>query len=146
MNEWKVNRRAFDLFDSGFNCAESVFRSIVETVDEAGAREMTKIASAYAGGVGGTRDELCGALAGGIMAVGYLMGRTEPGADIQRGKDIAAALRRCFLDKYGTTRCGEVLDSLGPQENSLKCKDLSGDIAGELYRILKENGCLGTDS
>jgi C_GCAxxG_C_C family probable redox protein len=143
MSVTDVNKKAFDYFDSGFSCAEAMFRAVVEIVNPAEAGSMTKIATGFAGGVGGTHEELCGALAGGIMALGYLTGRTEPGADNQPAKDIAAALRQCFIDKFGATKCQAVLDLLGPQENSMKCKRLTGELAGDLYRMLQENGYLG---
>ena len=135
-----VRERAFCYHNSDFNCAEAVFRSIVEIVNDSEAKEMTKIASPFVQGVGGTREELCGALAGGIMAIGYLMGRTEPGVDIGQAKDVASMLRSGFIEKYGTTKCQSVLDMLGPQENSMKCKELTGGLAGDLYLLLKENG------
>jgi len=140
MNNHMVKKRAFDYFNSGFNCAEAVFRTIVEIKDEAESKDLTRIASAFAGGVGGTHDELCGALAGGIMAIGFLIGRKKPGEDIQSAKNIASSLRRSLLDKYGYTKCQDILDKIGPQENSIKCKELTGDLAGELYNILEEKG------
>ena len=142
MKNQSVNQKAFNYFNSGLNCAEAVFRAIVEIENETQAEEMMKIATAFGGGVGGTHEELCGALAGGVMAVGHLVGRTEPGADTQAAKDITSELHQCFIDKYGTTKCQELLDVLGPQENNMKCKQLTGELAGDLYRILQENGYL----
>ena len=140
MNHEDVSKKVFSYHDSGFNCAEAVFKAIVETVNEADAKAMTKIASTFLVGVGGTHEELCGALSGGILVIGYLMGRTEPGIDIQPAKDMTAALRQCFIDKYGTTQCQALLDKLGPQENSMKCKRLTWELAGDLYLLLKKNG------
>jgi C_GCAxxG_C_C family probable redox protein len=54
-----------------------------------------KLASIFAGGLAGTRQELCGALSGGAMVVGALYGRTRPGEDF----------RDRFLAEFGTTQC-----------------------------------------
>jgi C_GCAxxG_C_C family probable redox protein len=140
MNKEKVEEKAFDYFNSGFNCAEAVLRALVEITAEKDADCVTKIASAFGGGLGTTREELCGALSGGIMAIGYLMGRNSPGADNEAALQTAAKLRRSFLDKYGDTKCWAVLDKLGPQKNSLKCKRLTGELAGDLFCLFKDLG------
>jgi C_GCAxxG_C_C family probable redox protein len=133
-----VEQCACENFESGLNCAETVATTIVEKYSGASSSMFPKIASAFGGGVGGTREELCGALAGGILAIGYFFGRTQPGGDVQTSKDLAATFRQRFLEQYSDTKCRAILDSLGPQENSSECKKLIANVAGMLSELFAE--------
>jgi C_GCAxxG_C_C family probable redox protein len=132
--------KASGYFRSGFNCAESVLKSVVEDCHGQHHTCIPKVATAFGGGVGGTHEELCGALSGGIMAIGVLLGRMEPGADIQRVKRIASEFRSRFLTRNGSTRCQTLLDAFGPQTESTRCQELTGDTAELLRQVLAEHG------
>jgi C_GCAxxG_C_C family probable redox protein len=58
-----------------------------------------------AGGVGDTRQELCGALSGGVLLIGALYGRTRPDEDDGRCLRLASRYREQFAGELGTTRC-----------------------------------------
>lgn len=64
------------------------------------------IAAGFGGGIGGTHDEVCGALAGGVMAIGCVLGKTGKSAGIKPG---CAALRHMFDNEFYTTNCGKLL-------------------------------------
>ena len=85
-----------------------------------------------------THQEICEALTGGVIALGYLFGRSEPGADWTDAYELTAELRRRFILEHGTTNCGALLAAFGPQENMLRCQRLSGEVASMLAEILKE--------
>lgn len=59
-----VGERAGRLFDTGLNCAQAVLQATV------GADEkLLELSGAFGGGIGGSKC-LCGAVAGGVMALG----------------------------------------------------------------------------
>ncbi|MBN2600971.1 MAG: C-GCAxxG-C-C family protein, partial [Candidatus Marinimicrobia bacterium] len=64
---------------SGFNCAESVLRAIIEDFSNTKDLDFLKVASVFGGGIDSSHKEHCGAFSGGIIAVSYLLGRTNPG-------------------------------------------------------------------
>ena len=64
-----------------------------------------KMASIFAGGFAGTRQELCGALSAGAMVVGALYGRTRPGEDEKKARELVGRFRDRFLAEFGTTQC-----------------------------------------
>jgi C_GCAxxG_C_C family probable redox protein len=134
--EKEAEKRAFDYFQSGYHCAESILKTIVElhTEEEAQGKEIPKIASSFCGGIGGTHEDVCGALTGGVIAIGFLCGRMKPGEDIQNAKALASGFRKQFIKEFGSTNCGKILERLGQQENSLKCKKLTATAA----RLLSE--------
>ena len=138
MTKEDVEKKAFDYFASGYNCAESVFKTIIEVLSDDSDREIIKIASGFGGGIGGCQEELCGALAGGVMAIGYLYGRNKPGENIDKAKSYCTEYRLRFFKAFGSIKCEDILKSLGEQDNSNKCKQLTANAAGILYELLTD--------
>ena len=134
-----AGQKAFEYHKSGFHCAEAVSKAIIESYGSDTGKGIPKVATAFGGGVGRTKHEICGALTGGIIALGFLFGRSEPGADWTDVSELAARLKRRFVQEYGTTNCGALLATFGPQENMMRCKQLSGEVAGLLANIIEEH-------
>ncbi len=63
------------------------------------------MSTALAGGVGGTQQELCGALSGGVLVIGALHGRQLPDEDDTVAYELSARFRSRFLADLGCTRC-----------------------------------------
>lgn len=140
MEQESIAARAGGYFQSGFNCAESVLKSVIEDAYGQHHACVPRVATAFGGGVGGSHEELCGALAGGILAIGFLLGRMEPGVDVQRVKQIATEFRSRFLARNGSTRCQVLLDAFGSQVEWSRCEKLTGEAAGLLVGLLEEQG------
>jgi len=68
--------------------------------------QWVRMTTGFAGGVGGTRLELCGALSGGIMLIGGLHGRNSVEEDDRRSLELATRYRERFLAELGHTCCG----------------------------------------
>lgn len=79
-------QRAVELFKSGFNCSQSVFAAFA---GEFGMDEETalKVSAGLGGGVGRAR-EVCGAVSGAAMLVGFKYGATD--------SDDTEAKQRCY--------------------------------------------------
>jgi C_GCAxxG_C_C family probable redox protein len=103
-----VSQRTRELFESGLYCAESVLLAIAESK---GIRSdlLPRIATGFCGGVSRTCG-MCGAVSGGIMAIGLFAGRNAATESV----DLAYAQSRRFMDAF-TARFG-----------SMNCKDLTG--------------------
>ena len=134
----KIERSAYDCMQSGFCCSESVFKIIAEQFGDRPDESLPKAAAAFMGGVGGTEEEICGALAGGVLAIGYLMGRTDPGVDMAHVHRLATEFRKRFLQEFGATRCGALLEILGKQDDYIRCKRMTGRAAGILADLIEE--------
>ena len=133
-----INKMAFEYHKSGFHCAEAVSKAIIEVYGNGSGNYHPKVATAFGGGLGRTKHEICGAVAGGIIALGYLFGRNTPGTDWTEAADLAAKLKRRFVQAHGTTNCGALLATFGSQENMMRCKQLSGEVAEMLADIIDE--------
>lgn len=139
MDAKKVEREAGALHCGGLHCAESVLAAVLK---EAGVEcaSSPRIATAFGGGVGRSHEEMCGALAGGLMALGCLLGRSKTGADWDGIAELADRFRLRFRELHGSTRCADILRALGPQTEMHLCKRLSGVTAGLLAEVLTEEG------
>jgi len=72
--------------------------------------QWVRMTTGFAGGVGGTHQELCGALSAGIMVIGGLYGRNTLEEDDSRALDLATRYRKRFLTELGQTQCSPLYE------------------------------------
>ena len=138
MKRQAIEQFADDAMRSGHNCAESILKIAMEHcgIDTAGT--PMRIATGFGGGAGRSKQELCGALAGGIMALGLELGRNNPGESGDAVCAAVATFRDRFLEQNGTTTCHILVEGFGEQENWDKCRRLVADTAGILFDLITE--------
>lgn len=134
--------QVMELMAQGFNCAQIVF---VSAADELGIdREAAlKTAACFGGGMG--CGEVCGAVTGGLMAIGTKCGHCTAGdAD---GKAIsgtkAKEFMQLFCDEYESVLCKDILGySLADPQQAAEAKNVIPLVCPELVtyatEILKE--------
>ena len=101
--------KAFELFKSGYNCAQAV---AVAFCDKTGLSETTaaRMASSFGGGMGRMR-EVCGAVSGMFMVLGLLYGYDDPKADTAKKQlytDVQT-LAEEFKKNAGSIICRDIL-------------------------------------
>ena len=69
-----------------------------------------RMATGFAGGVGDTQQEMCGALSAGVMLISALYGRNSLGEDDWPALRLATRYRERFAAKLGTTCCGPLYE------------------------------------
>jgi C_GCAxxG_C_C family probable redox protein len=74
--------------------------------------QSLRIATGFSGGLGDTREELCGALSGGVMVIGILHGRTTLDEDDQPAIQLAVRYRARFLQELGYTKCRKLRENV----------------------------------
>jgi C_GCAxxG_C_C family probable redox protein len=101
--------RALALFAEGFNCAQSVVAAFCEDI---GLERDAALKGACGFGAGmGRCQEVCGAVSGGVMAIGVKYGKgisDDNAAKEATYKKVHSLLDR-FADKHGTVICGRLL-------------------------------------
>ena len=119
--------RAVELFDSGYNCAQSVFCAFS---DVTGFDEKTslRLASSLGAGIGGAR-EVCGAITAGAMVLGAVKGYDVPDDLALKRKHYARVTDfvEGFRADYETIICRELL-------NGLKVSNVPSERTPEYYR------------
>lgn len=102
----RTAERAIQLFDSGYNCAESVLLALSEEFNQK-SPIIPRIATGFGAGVG-RFGNICGALSGAIMATGLLIGcdKGEEEKD-KRNADYESVLQmvKAFEKEFGSTQC-----------------------------------------
>lgn len=103
------SKRAKELFEQGYNCAQSVFAAFS---DETGMDFETalKISSSFGGGMGRLR-EVCGAVTAMFMISGMKLGYTDPQDDEAKAEHykLIQSLACRFKELNGSFICSDLL-------------------------------------
>jgi len=143
-----IRQRARKNFSLGYNCAECVTEAVLSLVDTGLPVEVKKCATGFGGGIGLFGDT-CGALAGAVMAVSAVHGRSslpegegkeavKKAADQLYGKPglyrLFNIIPNQFEAKYGKTLCRELTTQWQStwlcRDHALFCRDLIMEAAG----------------
>jgi len=136
----EIEKKTFDYFQSGFMCGEAIVKAINETFGNEETRIFYKTATAFGGGLAGTRKDICGALVGGVISIGSILGRLKVTDDEKLAFDIAQRYRRNFIKEFGSNNCEILLKGFGKQKDWLECKKLTSKASGILAAILLKKG------
>jgi C_GCAxxG_C_C family probable redox protein len=97
-----------------------------------------RMAAALGGGIGGSQEELCGALSGGALVIGGRYGRVDPKDDDEACYRRVCAYRDRFRQAFGTTRCADIRASGYGSDGIWPCSSLVEQAAGILLDILTQ--------
>ena len=98
--------------------------------------QSIRVSTPFGGGVGGTREELCGALAGGLMVIGALHGRTDSGQNDDLAYELAKQYREAFLAAFGHTQCAPIREAFAKPDGSHGCDVVVERAARALLGVL----------
>lgn len=114
--------------ENGMSCSESVFNALIRSGILNVPEDYTRIATGLSGGIAASGNT-CGAIYGGLMALGWAYGRKnpranaqapDPAAEAQAEKDYRFHMMRRFNrffheveDQVGTSRCMDVISGQG---------------------------------
>ena len=96
-----------------------------------------RMVSVLAGGVGGSRQEMCGALSASVLLIGALYGRSQLGEDEERARNLAAKYRHRFLARFGETRCAAIYEGIHSSEGPGSCSRVAEGAAELLLDLLE---------
>jgi len=145
-----LEEQARSSFNSGYNCAESVLLVLSKQPEltRRGAESfIPRIGTGFGGGIA-RNGNICGALAGGVMAISLALGRDRP--DESRDPCYPAVDRfyNEFVREFGTWRCRDLtgvdLKAPGGRKEYLdrihneRCNPIVAWAAKRAYQIIKE--------
>lgn len=150
-----ISENAVELLVSGYNCAQTTLKCCQHFLGTQND-DVLRSATGFGGGIGNAGD-LCGVMAGGVMAIGQKFGRVtlskEEAARKEHTYELAAEYRRRFMEAKGSVYCRDLLgiDISDPakrkaywtSENRRKCAE--GPVATGLkilYEMFDREGAL----
>jgi C_GCAxxG_C_C family probable redox protein len=123
----------------GFYCSEAIVKTIKDAFDLPLPDEVISMASGFPVGIGGSGCT-CGAVVGGVMAIGMVFGRTVPG-DLQVGKTMALSkeLYDIFKARHKSLCCRVLTKGmeLGSPVHMKQCITFTGEVAQEAAKIIQ---------
>lgn len=123
-------------FNNGLHCAETVACCVLHAAGQ-DATMAIRHATPFGGGFGVSYCEACGALSGGLIAIGHLHGRRENGSDWETPKQMAKALRDRFIEDHGTTHCQTLRDRFGEQQDA-ECRKIVSGVTRSLLEMIRD--------
>lgn len=99
-----------------------------------------QLVSGLAGGVGSSRQEMCGALSGGVIVIGGLLGRQSAEEDDADASALAAEYRNRFLAELGDTQCDRLRRVIEAPDGPGTCAPLVEQSAAILLELLDGSG------
>lgn len=120
---------ARECFSRGLNCAESVLRGVSHAQEMDLPDACLRMATPFGGGIGRSQD-VCGALAGAVMAVGASLGRTSADEDKSTSYEAAGMVFRDFVQTFGSCRCSDLnMGDFKSAEHRARCDRFVGEAA-----------------
>ncbi len=105
------SEKAQELLVLGHNCAQTTLKCCQQLLGNQND-DVLRSATGFGGGIGNSGD-LCGAVAGGVMAIGQEFGRVEISKEEAARKEhtyeLAAEYRRRFIEARGSVYCRDLL-------------------------------------
>lgn len=121
-----------------FYCSEAVVKSIKDAFELPVPDEVIAMASGFPVGIGGTGCA-CGAVVGGIMALGLFFGRTKAqDPRVNKAMKLSKELHDSFQTRNKFLCCRRLTKgmTLGSREHMNQCIEFTGDVAEVVCRII----------
>lgn len=138
-NSERARELAKEHFKNGYNCAESVILAFCELTGR-DPQSLLSVATCFGGGVGRSGC-ICGALAGGVIALGSIYGRKSSDDDKKRPYGLASRLFNQFTEEFGSSCC-QVINKgdFKSKEHVTRCSGIAAKTAEMLFKILEAEG------
>ncbi|EJE7234052.1 hypothetical protein A0J52_17175 [Clostridium sporogenes] len=138
----KIRKVAEDYYRNGdFYCSEAVVKTIRDEFKIEVSDDAIAMASGFPVGMGGSGCT-CGAIAGGIMALGMVFGRKEAKDPIvAKSMELSKKLHDDFKKEHKSLCCRFLTKDmeLGSKEHMDQCIAFTGEVAERVARIIVEN-------
>lgn len=135
---------AEECFASGkLYCSEAVVKTINDALGKPYGDDVVKLASGFPVGIG-KAGCLCGAVSGGVMALGMVYGRCEGEAMQEEMFTHSANLHDRIREIYKSTCCRVItrdFEFTSP-ERKAHCIKITGEVAAYVAEVLVEQGKL----
>ena len=134
-----VRKTAEEYYRSGqFYCSEAIVKAINDAFTLGYPECVIRLASGFPLGIGGSGCS-CGAVTGGVMAIGMVFGRDTPcDPRVDRCLGLARELHNLFIRRHGCICCRSLIHglTLKSPEHIQQCVTFTGEVAEETAKII----------
>lgn len=138
----RIRKIAEDYYRNGdFYCSEAVVKTIIDEFQIDVSEDVIKMASGFPVGMGGMGCT-CGALTGGVMAIGLVYGRSQrKDPKVNKAMELSAKLYQIFCERHKVSCCKVLTRGMekGSPEHMQQCIAFTGEMAYEAAKIIAEN-------
>jgi len=135
----KIKSTAEEYYRSGdFYCSEAVVKTIKDAFQIPVPEAVIAAASGFPVGMGGAGCT-CGAVAGGVMSLGLVFGRTAPkDSKVDKAMKLSRELHDIFKKRHKATCCRKLtrFTIMGSSGQMNQCIAFTGEVAEETARII----------
>lgn len=138
INHMDVGQKIHTYYGEGFHCAEAIALAITDAWSSVSAVTIQRAASGFCGGIGRCREDACGALTGGVIALSTIFGRDSGDENIDDLCTLAATFRARFIDQFKSTVCSRIQEEIRSREDIADCEDLTSQTGVILSELISE--------
>ena len=139
VNISEIRRTAEEYYRGGdFYCSEAIVKAIKDAFELSIPDEAIAMASGFPVGMGGSGCT-CGAVAGGIMALGMFFGRTQAkDPKVAKAMELTKELHDTFAGRHSCLCCRVLTQGmeLGSPNHMKQCISFTGEVAEEVAKIV----------
>jgi C_GCAxxG_C_C family probable redox protein len=125
-------------------CSEAVLTVVNDLTGRSMPPAVCRLATGFGVGMGDSGCS-CGALSGGVMALGLLCGRDDGSGDWKTSQTAAAELHRRFRAEFGGPCCRSIVRRFGGMEGHGRhehCTVVTGRTAALVFEVAEDQGLL----
>lgn len=135
----KIREKAESYYRNGdFFCSEAIVKTIKDEFELPISDDIIAAASGFPVGVG-RAGCMCGAVSGGVMALGLVFGRKEPkDSKVTKTMELTKELHEKFRNNHKSLCCRILTKGLdmGAGEHKKQCIAFTGEVAEEVAKII----------
>lgn len=125
-----------------FHCSESFVKVVGGYLFGAVGDTAQRMTTGLAGGIGGSFEEMCGAVVGGVMLIGAMFGRARPTEDDVPSYRISVRYREAFVEAFGSANCRALRESGYGSSGHTPCGGLVGRAVPVFFDVVRDRGRL----
>lgn len=137
-----VGQNAEQLYQDGlFYCSEAVVKAVLEGFGEDISHHVIAMSSGFPVGIGGA-ECTCGAISGGVMAIGYFFGRSQGGSpEVVKSMQLSKELYARFIRQNICSCCKILTKNMekGSVEHMSQCVRFTGEVARDCVDLIESN-------
>jgi C_GCAxxG_C_C family probable redox protein len=124
--------------DGDYYCSEAIIATIRKHFDPNMPEEAIAMGSGFPVGIGGSMC-ICGAVSGGVLALGYFFGRVKPkDTKVKKAMELSKELHDFFQGKNKVLCCKVLCRGmeLGSDEHKKQCVAFTGEVAVKTAELI----------